>query len=56
MPTNYIVWQSWLNSNFGHKPTRERLNSSKPAIIFQSKDKELDIDHKGDEEEEDEDD
>ena len=31
---------------------RERLNSSKSAIIFQSKDKELDIDHGGDEEEE----
>ena len=28
------------------------LNRSKPAIIFQSKDKELDIDHGGDEEEE----
>ena len=32
------------------------MNSSKPAIIFQSKYKELDIDHGGDEEEEDEND
>ena len=31
---------------------RERSNSSKSAIIFQSKDKEIDIDHGGDEEEE----
>ena len=35
---------------------RERSNSSKSAIIFQSKDKELDIDHGGDEEEEEDED
>ena len=44
-----------LIHNLIHKPTRERLNSSKSAIIFQSKDKELDIDHGGDDEEEEED-
>ena len=32
------------------------LNRSKPIVIFKSKDKELDIDHGGDEEEEDEND
>ena len=32
------------------------MNSSKPAIIFQSKDRGLNIDHGGNEEEEDEDD
>ena len=35
---------------------RERSNSSKSATIFQSKDKELDIDHGGDEEEEEDED
>ena len=38
------------------KPTIAILNHSKPAIIFQSKDKELDIDHGGGEEEDDDDD
>ena len=33
------------------KPTIAILNGSKPAIIFQSKDKELDIDHEEEEEE-----
>ena len=34
------------------KPTIAILNRSKPAIIFQSKDKELDIDHEEEEEDE----
>ena len=34
------------------KPTIAILNHSKPAIIFQSKDKELDIDHEEEEEDE----
>ena len=38
------------------KPTIAILNCSKPAIILQSKDKELDIDHGGDEEEEEDED
>ena len=41
-----------LIHNLIHKPTRERLNSSKSAIIFQSKDKELDINHEEEEEDE----